>query len=101
MHPPKYDREKAIPQIEPNEHVEAGEPGKRCREARLTAEALLDILEKDDPVFLGSGSHCGQQHRRHKCDAPDPQNDGEDVEGSGDRYVIHSAGSYSPDQSEV
>jgi hypothetical protein len=66
------------------DHVEAGETGKRCQEARLTAEAPLDVLEKDDPVCRGLGiSHRRQQHRRHKCDAPDPQNDGEDRGGLG------------------
>jgi hypothetical protein len=90
------------PTNEPNQHVEAGEPGKRCREARLTAEAPLDVLEKDDPVCRGLDiPHRRQQHRRQKCDAPDPQNDGEDVEGSGDRYIIHRARSYSPDHREV
>jgi hypothetical protein len=61
-----------------------------CCQARLTAESSLDFLEKDDPICRGLDiSYCRQQHRRHKCDAPDPQHDGKDGEGSGNRYVIH------------
>jgi len=69
--------------------------GKHRREARLSAEAPLDVLEKDDPLCRRLDiSHRWQQHCRHKCDAPNPQNDRDDVESSGNRYVIHHARSY-------
>jgi len=36
-------------------------------------------------------THCWQQYRRYEGHAADPQDDGEDVESSGERYVIHQA----------
>ena len=46
-------------------------------------------------------SYRRQQYRRHECHAPDPDNNGEDMERSSDRYVIHRARLYSPDHREV
>ena len=72
-HPPIGDREKSIPQIESNEHVEASEPDDRRREARLSVETPLHDLEKGDPLPRGFEiSYRRQQYRRHECHAPDP-----------------------------
>ena len=87
-------QEKAVPQIEPDDHVKAGEPGQHRRDARLPAKTPLDGLEEDDPLSWGMGiTRCRQQYRRHEDHTADPQDDGEDVEGAGERYIIHRAGS--------
>src|SRR5215471_10596209 len=97
VHPPIRDQKEAIPQIEPREHVEAREPSQRCCEARLPAETPLDDLEKGDPLLRDFEiSYRGHQYRRDECHAPDPQDDGEDMERSSNRYVIHWTGPTCP-----
>jgi hypothetical protein len=70
VHPPIFQRQKAVPQIEPDDHVKAGEPGQHRRDARLPAKTPLDGLEEDDP-FLGAwrsraaGSNTPQDTRSH------------------------------------
>jgi len=87
---------KTVPQIEPDDYVEAGEPGKHGRDACLPAKTPLDRLEEDDPFRRGMEiTHCRQQYRRHEGHAADPQDDGEDVKSSDERYVIHRARSRS------
>jgi len=94
VHPQICHRQKAVPQIEPDDHVKAGEPGQHRRDARLPAKTPLNGLEEDDPLSWGMGiTRCRQQYRRHEDHTADPQDDGEDVEGAGERYIIHRAGS--------
>ena len=53
VHPQICHRQKAVPQIEPDDHVKAGESGQHRRDARLPAKTPLDGLEEDDPLSWG------------------------------------------------
>jgi hypothetical protein len=102
VHPPVFHREKTVPQIEPNDHVKTGEPGKRRRNARLIAKPPLGGLEEDNAFRRGLEiSHRRQKYRRHEGHAADPEDDGENVKSSGERYVIHRAESYASNHREV
>src|SRR5215469_15044611 len=59
--PPVRRQKKTVPQVEPNDHVEAGDPGKHRCDASLPAKTPLDSLEEDDPFRRGMEiTHCGQ-----------------------------------------
>jgi len=93
VHPPVFHREKTVPQIEPNDHVKTGEPGKRRGNARLIGKSPFG---QDNPLRRGSEiSHRRQKYRRHEGHAADPEDDEENVKCSGERYVIHRSGSRS------
>jgi len=90
VHPPVFHREKTVPQIEPNDHVKTGEPGKRRGNARLIGKSPFGRLEEDNPLRRGSEiSHRRQKYRRHEGHAADPEDDEKNVKCSGERYVIH------------
>src|SRR6185437_9037093 len=94
MHPPILRRKKAVPQIQPIEHVEAAEPGERRRQPCLPGETPLDHVEERDP-FLGrlEAPDGGQQHGRHHGDAADPEDDCENVDRARYGYVVHGCSS--------
>src|SRR6516225_8047973 len=87
VHPPVFHREKAVPQIEPNDHVQTGEPGKRCGNARLIAKPPFCRLEEDNP--LRRGLEISHRQQKYRCHAADPEDDEKNVKCSGERYVIH------------
>jgi hypothetical protein len=51
MHPPVAGGQKAVPQIETDQHVQPGESRKRRRDPSLPGKAPLDGIEEGQPVL--------------------------------------------------
>ena len=62
-----------IPQIKPDDHVQAGETGNRRRDPSLYAELPFNSLEIDGSLCRNFDfPHCRQQYGDHERNSADP-----------------------------
>jgi len=90
MHPPKRDRLESIPKVKTIDHVEARQPDDDCCGARLPHEAPLDCLKRAHSIGTEvAASNRRKDDRRCHRDTPDPDHDGQDMQGTSKSNVVH------------
>jgi len=88
MHPPELDGSKAIPKIEPINHIKAARSYQKGRDPCLPDEAPLDRLKECQTILLGASDYR-QNDGRHHCNTTNPNDHCEDMNRSSNRDIIH------------
>src|SRR3546814_2701661 len=90
VHPPEIEAAEAAPQIELRHHVEPARPDEENGGARLPDEAMLDCVERAQPIGAEiAAAHGRERHRGRHRDAADPDDDRKHMERAGEGEIIH------------
>src|SRR5215213_1618470 len=92
MHPPEFTKAKSIPQVRVFGHVQSGKPDNEQGNSGMPHETPFDGLKFLKSVWTEIATPNSRQHyHRHHCHATDPDDDGKDMQRTGDGKIIHTA----------